>query len=312
MAALAAAGGRGGNRLGCAAQERAAESPLRARQAPDARQHPADQRQGRAARVAGRARRDRRRRQPRSTSAKASASPTARPSPPSPTPPCRPISKPPRPRSPRPAPRSPALEAGGRPAEFTDIENRLERARFDLQQATRSTTRSRASPKNRPPPASKCRPRATRCSRPSSKSPASRSAAARWSPSPTSPPRRPACRTPRPRSPLRAQRAALSVVRAPIAGVVYGLAVQPGAYRRPSARLIANVGRLDRVRVRVYVDEPELGRVAVGQPVTIRWQALPGKEWNGHGRAQALVRPGARLAAGGRGGLHHRKSAAPN
>jgi HlyD family secretion protein len=41
------------------------------------------------------------------------------------------------------------------------------------------------------------------------------------------------------------------------------------------------VGRLDRVRVRVYVDEPELGRVAIGQPVTIRWQALPGKEWKG-------------------------------
>jgi HlyD family secretion protein len=29
------------------------------------------------------------------------------------------------------------------------------------------------------------------------------------------------------------------------------------------------------------VDEPELGRVAIGQPVTIRWQALPGKEWHG-------------------------------
>jgi HlyD family secretion protein len=38
---------------------------------------------------------------------------------------------------------------------------------------------------------------------------------------------------------------------------------------------------LDRVRVRVYVDEPELGRVAVGQPVTIRWQAIAGREWKG-------------------------------
>jgi HlyD family secretion protein len=41
------------------------------------------------------------------------------------------------------------------------------------------------------------------------------------------------------------------------------------------------VGSLDRVRVRVYVDEPELGRVAVGLPVTIRWQALAGREWKG-------------------------------
>jgi len=48
----------------------------------------------------------------------------------------------------------------------------------------------------------------------------------------------------------------------------------------------ANVGRLDRLRVRVYVDEPELGRVAEGQPVTITWDALPGSSgagrWSGN------------------------------
>ena len=42
-----------------------------------------------------------------------------------------------------------------------------------------------------------------------------------------------------------------------------------------------NIGQLDRVRVRVYVDEPELGRVSVGQPVDITWSAQPGKHWNG-------------------------------
>jgi HlyD family secretion protein len=41
------------------------------------------------------------------------------------------------------------------------------------------------------------------------------------------------------------------------------------------------VGRMDRLRVKVYVDEPELGRVAVGNPVTITWDALPGKRWEG-------------------------------
>ena len=56
--------------------------------------------------------------------------------------------------------------------------------------------------------------------------------------------------------------------------------MQPGAYLAVGAP-ITNIGRLDRVRVRVYVDEPELGRVAIGQPVTIRWQALAGKEWHG-------------------------------
>jgi HlyD family secretion protein len=33
--------------------------------------------------------------------------------------------------------------------------------------------------------------------------------------------------------------------------------------------------------VRLYVDEPELGRVAEVQPVTISWDALPGKQWHG-------------------------------
>ncbi len=75
-------------------------------------------------------------------------------------------------------------------------------------------------------------------------------------------------------------RAALIVVHAPLAGTVYGLAARPGAYLNVGD-LVANVGRLDRLRVRVYVDEPELGRVAVGQPVTITWQALPGRQWQG-------------------------------
>jgi HlyD family secretion protein len=38
---------------------------------------------------------------------------------------------------------------------------------------------------------------------------------------------------------------------------------------------------MDRLRVRVYVDEPELGRVKEGQPVTITWTGLPGKRWEG-------------------------------
>ena len=79
---------------------------------------------------------------------------------------------------------------------------------------------------------------------------------------------------------LARQRAAESEVRAPIAGVVYGLAARPGSFLK-AGDLVANVGRLDRLRVRVYVDEPLLGRVAPGEPVTIRWEALPGKEWRG-------------------------------
>lgn len=76
------------------------------------------------------------------------------------------------------------------------------------------------------------------------------------------------------------QRAALSTIRSPLAGVVYQLAVRRGAFLAVGEP-VASVGRLDRVRVRVYVDEPELGRVGEGQPVTITWDALPGKEWTG-------------------------------
>jgi HlyD family secretion protein len=71
-----------------------------------------------------------------------------------------------------------------------------------------------------------------------------------------------------------------TAIHSPLAGVVYNLPIRLGAYVNPGD-LVANIGRLDRLRVRVYVDEPELGRVAVGQQVTISWDALPGKQWRG-------------------------------
>ncbi len=79
---------------------------------------------------------------------------------------------------------------------------------------------------------------------------------------------------------LARERAAQSVLRAPLAGAIYGLVARPGAYVN-AGDLLANVGQLDRLRVRLYVDEPELGRVAEQQPVSIAWDALPGKQWNG-------------------------------
>jgi HlyD family secretion protein len=79
---------------------------------------------------------------------------------------------------------------------------------------------------------------------------------------------------------LARERSAQGVVRAPLNGTVYGLVARAGAYVNPGD-LVANVGQLDHVRVRLYVDEPELGRVAEQQPVTISWDALPGKQWQG-------------------------------
>ena len=73
---------------------------------------------------------------------------------------------------------------------------------------------------------------------------------------------------------------AQTIIRAPIGGVVYNLTARAGAYLNVG-ELVANVGQTGRLRVRVYVDEPELGRVQAGQPVTITWDALPGHKWEG-------------------------------
>jgi HlyD family secretion protein len=69
-------------------------------------------------------------------------------------------------------------------------------------------------------------------------------------------------------------------VQTPLAGVVYSLPTRVGNYVN-TGDVLARVGRLDRVRVRVFVDEPELGRVTVGQQVRVGWTALPGMRWQG-------------------------------
>jgi HlyD family secretion protein len=72
----------------------------------------------------------------------------------------------------------------------------------------------------------------------------------------------------------------MSVVRAPIQGAVYQFDLKPGAYLN-AGDVVASIGRLERIHVNVYVDEPDLGRVDRGMPVVITWDALPGRQWNG-------------------------------
>jgi len=76
------------------------------------------------------------------------------------------------------------------------------------------------------------------------------------------------------------QRIRQSVVRAPISGVVYRFDLKRGAYLN-AGDIVAYIGKLERVRVNVFVDEPDLGRVARGLPVAITWDALPGRSWTG-------------------------------
>jgi HlyD family secretion protein len=173
-----------------------------------------------------------------------------------------------------------ALQSGGRPAELADIDNRLERVRLDLQHANtdyetlqRLAAKNAATRQDVQSARDKVRDaeveiaglekrRGSLVAKPDVSAAEARVADAEVT------------------LRLARQRAGRSAIVSPLSGVIYGLAVQRGAHVDPGT-LIANVGRLDRVRVRVYVDEPELGRVAIGQPVTIRWQALPGKEWKG-------------------------------
>jgi len=71
-----------------------------------------------------------------------------------------------------------------------------------------------------------------------------------------------------------------SEIRAPFEGTVYSLPIKQGEYVQ-QGELLIQLANLRRVQVRAFVDEPELGKLAVAQPVTVTWDALPGKVWRG-------------------------------
>jgi HlyD family secretion protein len=71
-----------------------------------------------------------------------------------------------------------------------------------------------------------------------------------------------------------------SFIHAPIEGTVYSLPALQGAFLN-AGDPVASIGDLQKLKVRIQVDEPELGRVAKGMPVTVTWDALPGRRWQG-------------------------------
>jgi len=71
-----------------------------------------------------------------------------------------------------------------------------------------------------------------------------------------------------------------SNVVAPRDGVVYHLAVRPGQFVT-TGDLLVQVADLATVQVRGFVDEPDIGRLATGQQVTVSWDAVPGRTWIG-------------------------------
>jgi HlyD family secretion protein len=67
---------------------------------------------------------------------------------------------------------------------------------------------------------------------------------------------------------------------APASGTLYSFPVHTGDFVH-TGDLLAAVADLRELRVRAYIDEPELGQLRPGQTVVVTWDALPGRTWMG-------------------------------
>lgn len=70
-------------------------------------------------------------------------------------------------------------------------------------------------------------------------------------------------------------------VHSPISGTVYSLPIAQFDSVNAGQALL-DVADLSRLQVRAYFDEPEVGKLANGQPVNIVWEAKPDRIWHGH------------------------------
>jgi HlyD family secretion protein len=69
-------------------------------------------------------------------------------------------------------------------------------------------------------------------------------------------------------------------ITAPSDGTLYSLPVKNGDFVK-TGDLLAEMADLRKVRVRAFIDEPELGGLEPGQQVKITWDALPNRTWSG-------------------------------
>jgi HlyD family secretion protein len=69
-------------------------------------------------------------------------------------------------------------------------------------------------------------------------------------------------------------------IAAPADGTLYSVPAKPGDYVKVGD-LLAEMADLHKVRVRAFIDEPELGGLEPGEPVRITWDALPNRTWMG-------------------------------
>ena len=70
-------------------------------------------------------------------------------------------------------------------------------------------------------------------------------------------------------------------LRSPISGTVYSIPVSEYDFV-PAGEDLMDVADLNRIQVRAYFDEPEIGKLSQGQSVKIVWDAKPNQTWHGH------------------------------
>ena len=71
-----------------------------------------------------------------------------------------------------------------------------------------------------------------------------------------------------------------ATVIAPVDGTLYSLPVHKGDFVR-LGDVLAEMADLRHVRVRAFMDEPDLGALAQNQGVQVLWDAMPNRVWNG-------------------------------
>ena len=77
------------------------------------------------------------------------------------------------------------------------------------------------------------------------------------------------------------EKAHSGTVVSPVDGTLYSLPVHTGDYVKVGDTL-AEMADLRHVRVRAFVDEPDLGLLEPSQDVEVTWDAKPGSIWTGH------------------------------
>ncbi len=71
-----------------------------------------------------------------------------------------------------------------------------------------------------------------------------------------------------------------ATVTAPFDGTLYSLPVHRGDFVK-LGDVLAEMADLSHVRVRAFVDEPDIGALAPDQPIQVSWDAKPGQTWAG-------------------------------